>query len=108
MSIERPLFKLDPGLSRDAGDQAQLQIALAVSGDGNRLVAVRHDVVAAVNSGDGPASGLQFLDDLVPVHKRQHRSTEALGQQAEWRGYLAALREKHQRKYKLMPLLKVL
>jgi uncharacterized Zn finger protein len=33
---------------------------------------------------------------------------EALGQQAEWRSYLAALREKHQRKYKLMPLLKPL
>ncbi|MBZ4194334.1 MAG: SWIM zinc finger family protein, partial [Candidatus Contendobacter sp.] len=32
----------------------------------------------------------------------------ALGQQAQWRDYLDALRNKHQRKYKLTPLLKAL
>lgn len=33
---------------------------------------------------------------------------DALGQKAEWRAYLGTLREKHQRKYKLMPLLGML
>ena len=55
---------------------------------------------------DGAQSA--HYEDAAMWLRKVKQAHEALGQQAEWRGYLAALCEKHQRKYKLMPLLKML
>ncbi|MFO1423154.1 MAG: SWIM zinc finger family protein [Candidatus Competibacteraceae bacterium] len=55
---------------------------------------------------DGAQSA--HYEDAAMWLRKVKQAYEALGQKAEWRDYLAALREKHQRKYKLMPLLKTL
>ncbi len=47
-------------------------------------------------------------EDAAMWLRKAKQAHEALGQKAEWQTYLGTLREKHQRKYKLMPLLKVL
>jgi uncharacterized Zn finger protein len=53
------------------------------------------------------AKSSQYEDAAMWLRKVK-QAHEALGQKAEWRTYLGALCEKHQRKYKLMPLLKAL
>ncbi len=55
---------------------------------------------------DGAQSA--HYEDAVLWLRKVKQAHEALGQKAEWRDYLVALRQKHQRKYKLMPLLKML
>lgn len=55
---------------------------------------------------DGAQSA--HYEDATLWLRKVKQAYESLGQQAEWRGYLATLRQKHQRKYKLMPLLKTL
>ncbi|MDG4559599.1 MAG: SWIM zinc finger family protein [Candidatus Contendobacter sp.] len=55
---------------------------------------------------DGTQSA--HYEDAVLWLRKTKQAHEALGQQTEWRNYLVALRQKHQRKYKLMPLLKTL
>ena len=47
-------------------------------------------------------------EDAAQWLRKPKLAYETLGQKAEWRSYLGALGEKHQRKYKLMPLLKAL
>lgn len=53
------------------------------------------------------AKSSQYEDAAMWLRKVK-QAYEAFGQKAEWRTYLGALCEKHQRKYKLMPLLKAL
>ena len=55
---------------------------------------------------DGAQSA--YYEDAARWLRKAKQAYEALGQKAEWRSYLGALREKHSRKYKLMPLLKML
>jgi tetratricopeptide (TPR) repeat protein len=50
------------------------------------------------------AKASQYEDAAMWLRKAK-QAHEALGQKAEWQSYLGVLREKHQRKYKLMPLL---
>ncbi len=47
-------------------------------------------------------------EDAVMWLRKAKKAHDALGQTAEWRSYLGALCDKHQRKYKLMPLLRML
>ncbi len=47
-------------------------------------------------------------EDAAQWLRKAKQAHEALGQKAEWHAYRDALREKHQRKYKLMPLLNAL
>ncbi len=47
-------------------------------------------------------------EDAAMWLRKAKQAYQALGQKAEWRSYLATLRDKHQRKYKLMPLLNAL
>ncbi|CDH46272.1 SWIM zinc finger family protein [Candidatus Contendibacter odensensis] len=47
-------------------------------------------------------------EDAAKWLRKAKQAYEALGQKTEWRTYLGALCEKHQRKYKLMPLLRML
>ena len=54
---------------------------------------------------DGAQSA--YYEDAAMWLRKAKQAYEALGQKAEWRDYLDGLREKHQRKYKLMPLLKM-
>ncbi|HMQ14300.1 MAG TPA: hypothetical protein PKD21_12690, partial [Candidatus Competibacter phosphatis] len=55
---------------------------------------------------DGAKSA--HYQDAAQWLRKAKQAHDALGQKAEWRAYLGALREKHQRKYKLMPLLGML
>lgn len=55
---------------------------------------------------DGAQSA--YYEDAAMWLRKAKQAYEALGQKAEWRDYLDGLREKHQRKYKLTPLLKML
>lgn len=55
---------------------------------------------------DGAQSA--HYEDAAMWLRKVKRAYEALGQKTEWQSYLDALREKHQRKYKLIPLLKML
>ncbi len=55
---------------------------------------------------DGAKSA--HYEDAAQWLRKAKQAHDALGQKAEWRAYLGALREKHQRKYKLMPLLGML
>ena len=55
---------------------------------------------------DGAQSA--HYEDAAMWLRKAKQAYEALGQKAEWRDYLNGLREKHQRKYKLTPLLKML
>ncbi|MDG4555581.1 MAG: SWIM zinc finger family protein [Candidatus Competibacter sp.] len=55
---------------------------------------------------DGAKSA--HYEDAAQWLRKAKQAYEALGQKTEWRAYLGALREKHQRKYKLMPLLGML
>ena len=52
---------------------------------------------------DGAKSA--YYEDAAMWLRKAKQAHEALGQKAEWQSYLGVLREKHQRKYKLMPLL---
>lgn len=47
-------------------------------------------------------------EDAAMWLRKAKQAYEAIGQKAEWQSYLDALCEKHQRKYKLMPLLRML
>lgn len=49
-----------------------------------------------------------YYEDAAQWLRKAKQAYEALGQQAQWRDYLDTLRNKHQRKHKLTPLLKVL
>jgi uncharacterized Zn finger protein len=55
---------------------------------------------------DGAKSA--HYQDAAQWLRKAKQAHDALGQKAEWRAYLGALREKHQRKHKLMPLLRML
>ena len=55
---------------------------------------------------DGAKSA--HYEDAAQWLRKAKQAHDALGQKAEWRAYLGALREKHQRKYRLMPLLNAL
>jgi len=55
---------------------------------------------------DGAQSA--HYEDAAMWLRKAKQAYEALGQKTEWRNYLDGLREKHQRKYKLTPLLKML
>ena len=55
---------------------------------------------------DGAKSA--YYEDAAMWLRKAKQAYEALGQKVEWRNYLDVLRDKHQRKYKLMPLLKML
>ena len=47
-------------------------------------------------------------EDAAQWLRKAKQAYAALGQQAQWRDYLDTLRDKHQRKYRLTPLLKAL
>lgn len=55
---------------------------------------------------DGSKSA--YYEDAAQWLRKVRQAYEALGQKARWRAYLDTLCDKHQRKYKLMPLLRAL